>query len=134
VARANLTGIGSLPAARVRLVEGSWYSPLPPELRGSVQLIVSNPPYVAASDPLPAVVAEWEPFEALVAGPTGLEAIAAVIREAPSWLARPGALVVELAPHQAAEATSLAKAAGFDEVEIRPDLAGQDRALVARLV
>ncbi len=133
VARANLAGIGSRPAARVRLVEGSWYSPLPAELRGSVQLIVSNPPYVAASDPLPADVADWEPPGALVAGPTGLEAIAAVIDEAPAWLARPGVLVIEMAPHQAAEARSFATGAGFDEVEVRPDLAGHDRALVARL-
>lgn len=132
VARANLAGIGSLAASRVRLAEGSWFEPLPAELRGRVQLVVSNPPYVAEGEELPEVVAAWEPREALYAGPTGLEAVAEIVEQAPAWLARPGVLVVELAPHQAAAACALA-AASFDEVEVRPDLAGRDRALVARL-
>ncbi len=46
VARANLAGIGSA-ATRVRIVEGDWFDALPDELRGSFDLIVSNPPYVA---------------------------------------------------------------------------------------
>ncbi len=133
VARANLAGIGSLAARRVRLAEGSWFDPLPDELRGRFQLIVSNPPYVADGDELPDVVAAWEPAGALYAGPTGLEAVAEIIHEAPAWLAGPGVLVVELAPGQSAEARALA-AAVFDEVEICPDLAGRDRALVARRV
>ena len=131
VARANVAGIGSLAASRVRLLEGSWFEPLPAELRGGVQLVVSNPPYVAESDPLPETVSAWEPNQALVSGPTGLEAIEAIVRDAPGWLARPGSLVVELAPHQSAAVRRLAS--GYDEVEVRPDLAGRDRALVARL-
>ena len=46
VARANLAGLGRR-AAVVRLVEGDWYAALPGELRGRVDVIVSNPPYVA---------------------------------------------------------------------------------------
>jgi release factor glutamine methyltransferase len=132
VARANLAGLGRV-GARVRLLEGSWYEPLPPTLRGRVHLIVSNPPYVADSDDLPAEVADWEPAEALMSGPSGLEQVEAVVEEAPAWLARPGALVVELAPHQADAAVKLAYDAGFVEAEVRPDLAGLVRALVARL-
>lgn len=132
VARANLAGLGRA-GARVRLLEGSWYAPLPPTLRGRVQLIVSNPPYVADSDDLPAEVADWEPAEALLSGPSGLEQVEAVVEGAPAWLARPGVLVVELAPHQAAAAVKLAYEAGFAESEVRPDLAGLSRALVARL-
>jgi release factor glutamine methyltransferase len=132
VARANLAGIGSLAASRVRLAQGSWLAALPEELRGRVQLIVSNPPYVAASEALPDVVARWEPPRALYAGPTGLESFTEIVRAAPAWLARPGALVVELAPHQAEQARALATGE-FDEVAIHPDLAGLDRALVARL-
>jgi release factor glutamine methyltransferase len=134
VARANLAGIGSLAASRVRLAEGSWFDPLPSDLRGEFQLIVSNPPYVADGEQLPDDVAAWEPAGALYAGPTGIEAIREIIARAPGWLAHPGALVLELAPHQAGEALALALGANvFDEVEVRPDLAGRDRALVARV-
>ncbi|CAN5713659.1 hypothetical protein BH20ACT2_BH20ACT2_11520 [soil metagenome] len=71
VARANLAGLGRA-ATRVRIVEGSWFEPVPADLCGAVDLVVSNPPYVAAGDELPPVVADWEPTGALVAGPTGL--------------------------------------------------------------
>jgi release factor glutamine methyltransferase len=131
VARANLAGAGR-PAARVRLRAGAWFAALPHELRGRIDVVVSNPPYVAAGEALPAAVADWEPVDALVSGPTGLEAITAVVTGAPEWLARPGALVVELAPHHAADAIAVALDAGFAEAEVRPDLAGRPRALVAR--
>jgi len=132
VARANLSGMGGRVAPRVRLVEGDWFDALPPELRGDVDLIVSNPPYVGAGEELPPEVADWEPAGALVAGPTGLEAVASILADAPRWLRRPGAVVIELAPHQAEEATALALAAGFDDVDVHPDLNGRARALVGR--
>jgi len=133
LARANLAGTGSRVAPRVRLATGSWFEALPPELAGTVDLVVSNPPYIAATERLPADVADWEPTGSLVAGPTGLEAVAEVVSGSPVWLARPGSLVVELAPHQAEAAIDLARRAGFDHIEIRPDLAGRPRALVGRL-
>lgn len=132
VARANLAGLGRA-GQRVRMVEGSWFEALPDELRGGVDLVVSNPPYVAGTDELPPEVADWEPRSALIPGPTGMEAIEIIVAEAPAWLRRPGVLVVELAPTQADAAVALAKHAGFDEAEIRQDLAGRDRMLVARL-
>jgi release factor glutamine methyltransferase len=133
VARANLAGLGSRIATRVRLVTGDWFHALPAEMRGRVDLVVCNPPYVAADEALPAEVADWEPADALVAGPTGLEDVARIVAEAPTWLRRPGALVVEIAPHQAEEATALTRRAGFDDVAVRPDLAGRPRALVGRV-
>ncbi len=132
VARANLAGAGSLVGPRVRLLTGSWFDPLPGKLRGRLDLVVSNPPYVAAGEELPAEVADWEPAGALVSGPTGLEGIDAVVTGAACWLARPGAMVVELAPHQAEEAVARAVAAGFDDVEVRPDMADRPRVLVGR--
>jgi len=133
VARANLAGTGGMAATRVRVAAGSWYDALPPELAGRVDLVVSNPPYLAEAElaDLDPAVAEWEPAQALVAGPTGLEAIEVVVEGAPRWLRRPGALVVELAPSQADAAAALALAAGFDRADVRPDLAGRPRALVA---
>jgi release factor glutamine methyltransferase len=135
VARANLAGIGSA-ATRVRLEAGSWFDALPDELRGRLKIVVSNPPYVAETEvpDLPSVVVDWEPRLALVSGPTGLEAIDAIVAEAPAWLDPDGGvLVVELAPHQAVPATELARAAGFTDVRVLQDLAERDRVLVARL-
>ena len=71
VARANLAGLGGRAATRVRLVEGSWFDALPEAFRGQVHLLVSNPPYVADGETLPAEVADWEPPGALRAGPHG---------------------------------------------------------------
>jgi release factor glutamine methyltransferase len=133
VARANLAGMGSRVATRVRLAEGDWFDALPGELRGQVDLVVSNPPYVGAGEALPAEVADWEPAGALVAGPTGLEEVARILVEAPGWLRRPGAVVVEIAPHHATDAARLAGEAGFDRVDVQPDLAGRPRALVGRV-
>lgn len=131
VARANLAGIGRA-ATRVRIVEGSWFEPLPSELRGSVDLVVSNPPYVAPTDELPPEVADWEPREALIPGPTGFEDIDAIVAAAPGWLAPGGALLVELAPDQGEDAVAAAWEAGFGHAETRRDLAGRTRMLVAR--
>lgn len=132
VARANLAGLGSAAATRVRLAEGDWWQALPADLAGLVDVVVCNPPYVADDEDLPAEVSEWEPTTALRAGPTGLESLKVVVAGAPAWLARTGALVVELAPHQAEVASLLAAEAGFAEVGVEPDLAGRPRVLVAR--
>ena len=132
VASANLAGLGG-PARRVTLAEGSWFDALPPVLRGGIDLVVSNPPYVAADDELPAEVADWEPPGALVPGPTGLEALLPLVAAAPEWLARPGSLVVELAPGQAGVVAEAARSAGFADARIRIDLSGRERAVVARI-
>jgi hypothetical protein len=55
-----------------------------------------------------------------------------VTAEVAGWLARPGSLVLELAPHQADEAAGLAWRAGFDEVTVVDDLTGRARVLVGR--
>jgi release factor glutamine methyltransferase len=131
VARANLAGLGRR-AGVIRLAQGDWYAALPDELRGRVDVVVSNPPYVAASDPLPPEVAEWEPRDALVPGPTGLEAIEVIVAGAPGWLSPTGTLVVEIGEAQAEAVVVLAVKAGFATVAIEPDLTGRPRALVAR--
>src|SRR5439155_1362369 len=94
VARANLTGVGSRVAPRVRLCEGWWFDALPGELRGHVDLVVSNPPYVADNETLPPEVRDWEPLAALFAGPTGLEAIELVLGLARAHDARHAHLAV----------------------------------------
>lgn len=131
VARANAAG-NALRGVTFAL--GEWYAALPGELRGRCALIVSNPPYVAAAElaELPAEVRDYEPVEALVAGPTGYEDLEVIVQDAPGWLAPGGALVVELAPHQAARMAAHATAAGLVDVTVHEDLAGRPRVLVAR--
>jgi release factor glutamine methyltransferase len=132
VASANLAGAGRA-ARRVQLAEGDWYDGLPPALRGGVDVIVSNPPYVATGHHLPSEVADWEPLGALLAGPDGLDALRTVVAGAPAWLARPGALVVECAPDQATTVAGLALAAGFDEADVRHDYTARPRIVRCRI-
>jgi release factor glutamine methyltransferase len=130
LARANLAGLGRR-ASVVRLAVGDWFDALPGELRGRIDVVVSNPPYVPARHPLPAEVADWEPVSALIPGPTGLEAVEVIVSEAPSWLVPGGILVVEIGDAQGSEALRIAGAAGFAGARVRPDLTGRDRVLVA---
>ena len=130
VTRANLAGIGR-PGTRVRVAHGEWYDALPRDLMGTVDVIVSNPPYVAESDVLPSEVSEWEPREALIAGPTGLESIEHILRIAPEWLGPRGAIVLEIGETQGDRAQELARVE-FASVDVYADLAGRPRVLVAR--
>ena len=129
VARANLAGIGRA-ATRVRLEAGDWFDALPRELAGTIDVVVANPPYVAADDALPAEVSEWEPRAALVAGPTGLEAIERILTDAPAWLRPSGGVVLEIGDTQRERALELA-GRFFATAEVRVDLLGRPRALVA---
>lgn len=131
VARANLAGLGRR-AGVVRLVEGDWFAALPEDLRGRVDLVVTNPPYVAEADELPPEVADWEPRSALLAGPDGLDDIRRIVAEAPTWLAPDGVLVVEIGETHGDAVRALVEAAGFEQATVEPDLAGRPRALVAR--
>jgi release factor glutamine methyltransferase len=129
VARANLAGIGRA-ATRVRLEAGEWFDALPHELAGTVDVVVANPPYVAADDPLPSEVVDWEPRAALVSGPTGLEAIERILTDAPAWLRPSGGVVLEIGDTQGERALDLA-AQFFATVDVRTDLVGRPRVLVA---
>lgn len=131
VAQANCAGIGRV-ARHVTLVHGSWFDPLPESLRGSIDVIVSNPPYVAADDELPAEVRQWEPLEALVPGPRGLEAYEAIVGDAYAWLAGTGALVLEIGDTQGASVSELVRDSGFATADVHTDLAGRNRVVVAR--
>lgn len=134
VARANLAGLAGSAATRVRMVGGEWWGALPADLHGAVDLVVSNPPYVSEREmhELDPVVAKWEPRQALVAGPAGTEDLEFLIGTAPGWLRTGGAMVLELAPHQAAAMAGAAGRAGFVDVEVAQDLSGRDRVLIGR--
>ena len=132
VASANLAGLGRA-AARVTLHEGDWFEALPGALRESIDVVVSNPPYIGTGEELPATVSDWEPAVALWSGSTGCEAVEQVVRGASEWLRPGGALVVEVASHRAAESAALVADAGFGDVRVERDLAGLERVVMGRL-
>ncbi len=132
VARANLAGIGR-SAACVRLVHGSWFDALPLALRGALDLVVANPPYIAEGDPaVESSVVDWEPALALFGGADGFRDIRSIIAAAPDWLTDDGWLVMEIGTGQGARVAGLLAEEGFGDVEIRSDLAGLDRTALAR--
>jgi len=135
VASANRSRLSIPAAGRVEYLQGDWYQGLPTELLGRFDLIVANPPYLAEHEwaGLDPVVRDFDPFQALVAGPSGLEAIGVIVAGAPRWLHRRGTAVVEIAPDQTRSAVELARKAGFGDVEVEPDLSGRPRVLIARL-
>lgn len=130
VARANIAGVGR-PGARVRAVAGDWFAALPSTLRGTVDLVVSNPPYVSASAALPEEVEAWEPVEALRSGPDGTDDLRHIVASAPEWLTAAGSLVCELSPEQADDMVAAAMV-HFADAVVEADLTGRPRALVAR--
>jgi release factor glutamine methyltransferase len=101
-------------------------------------MIVSNPPYVAGAEwPDLAGEVRCEPVGALVAGDgtdgtPGLGDVEVLLSQAWVWLARPGAVVIELAPHQADAAALMARRMGYVDVRVERDLARRPRALVGR--
>lgn len=130
VARANLAGIGSAGAS-VRLAIGDWFDALPDHLRGRLDVVVANPPYVADDDPaLEEIVHAWEPSMALFGGGDGLRELRRIAAAAPEWLAEGGSLVLEIGATQADDVTALL--ADFAEVAVHRDAAGLDRIVVAR--
>ena len=131
VARANLAGLGRA-AARVSLHEGDWFEAVPGALRGSVDVVVSNPPYIGTGEELPPVVADWEPPVALRSGPSGHEAVEQVIGGASRWLRPGGALVLEVASHRAQQLAQMAARTGFVDVRVERDLAGLERVMIGR--
>jgi release factor glutamine methyltransferase len=130
VARANLAGIG--PAGvNVRVAVGSWFDALPPGTR--LDVAVANPPYVAEASPeLADDVRDWEPHEALFAGPDGLDAIRTIVADAPRSLVPDGWLVMEIGSDQGDAVADLLQRGGFVDVEVRADLAGRPRIALAR--
>jgi release factor glutamine methyltransferase len=102
---------------------GRWLEPLGAE---RFDLIVSNPPYVAAGDPHLAEL-RFEPAAALVAGADGLDAIREIARGAAAHLAPGGWLLIEHGMGQDPVVRELLSAAGLEAVSTWPDLAGIPR-------
>jgi release factor glutamine methyltransferase len=102
---------------------GSWFEATPGE---RFDLIVSNPPYVAAADPaLKALSAE--PALALTAGPTGFESFETIIAHSPQHLHPRGYLMLEHGSTQAPQVSQLLAQHGFESIRTFPDFSGKPR-------
>jgi release factor glutamine methyltransferase len=127
VARANAERLGL--ADRVSLREGT----LPPEGAG-FDLVLANLPYVSEAEwpSLAPEVTAWEPREALLAGPDGLDAIRGLVfalQERKNEISRVG---LEVGMGQAEAVGRLMRDAGFAQIEARRDLAGIERVVLSR--
>ncbi len=117
---------------RVELRSGSLFEPLFPGERFDV--IVSNPPYVAAVDEasLEPEVRDWEPGEALFAGSDGLDVLKALVGGAREHLKTGGLLALEFGDGQAQAVTGLLKDCdGYLDVKVFKDYAGKERFVFA---
>lgn len=126
VARGNAEALGI--AADFR--RSDWFS----AVDGRFDLIVSNPPYIAA-DEMPGLsqeVREWEPRGALTDEGDGLGAYRAIAAGAGAHLAPGGWLAVEIGPTQGAAISEILARHGLDGIEVRRDLDGRDRVVMAR--
>ena len=117
--------------ARVALVRGDLCDGLRP---GSLDALVSNPPYLTAGEygALDPSVRDWEPELALAGGRDGLEAIGRLV-DAGLQVVRPGGwLALEIDCARAAHCARRAGASGWIDVAIHADLFGRERYLLAR--
>jgi len=117
-------------ADRIVLPLSDWYE----DIGGRFDLIVSNPPYIAASEmaDLAPEVRDHEPRLALTDGADGLTAYRAIAAGSMDHLTPGGRLLVEIGPAQGAAVSRLFRAAGLEEIRVRPDLDGRDRLVSAR--
>jgi release factor glutamine methyltransferase len=97
-------------------------------------LLLANLPYVSEDEweELAPESRKYEPRDALVAGPTGLEAIDALAEELFGLAPRPAVVALEIGAAQADEVSKLIGAAGYGQTEVRQDLAGHDRVVIGR--
>ncbi len=117
---------------RAILCEGPWFDALP--AAQSFDLIVSNPPYIAASE-MPGLapeVRDHEPAMALTDGGDGLTAYRAIAAGLWPWLAPGGRLLLEIGPTQAAAVSALLSDAGLIDVRAIADFDNRPRVITAR--
>ncbi|MFT0544941.1 peptide chain release factor N(5)-glutamine methyltransferase [Allopusillimonas ginsengisoli] len=124
VARENAKSL----RASVEFLTGNWYDALSGTAHNGFDLIISNPPYIDASDPhLSQGDLRFEPGMALTDGKNGLSALKIISAGAGKWLKKGGALFVEHGWVQAEAVRGLLRDAGFSDVDSVPDLAGIPR-------
>jgi len=128
IAAVNAGALGV--ASRADLRVSDWFS----DVEGTFDLIVANPPYIAAHEMagLARDVVDWEPALALIAGPVGTEAYRSIARDIAAHLAPGGHALLEIGPTQGAEVSRIFQSTGLELLAIHPDLDGRDRVIALR--
>lgn len=129
---AAITGL----AERVRFIKSDMFDGLPQDLKGSFDIVVSNPPYISESHVagLERQVRDFEPMVALSPGPVGTKCHAMIAEEAPGWLKPGGHLVMETGDYQADEVKDILEADGrYEGITITLDINGRERVVAGRL-
>jgi release factor glutamine methyltransferase len=126
LARENAAALG----LSIEVLLGDLLAPLPASLRGVVDVVVSNPPYVRP-DEVASLSAEVlaDPETALVGG---IELVERLCAEAMAWLRPGGTVAIEIGETQGQEASRAMSAAGLANARVVADLTGRDRFVVAR--
>ena len=116
---------------RLVLPLSTWFD----DIGGRFDLIVSNPPYIAAAEmaDLQPEVRDHEPRSALTDEADGLSAYRQIAAGAPHHLTPGGRLLVEIGPTQARAVSELFRNAGLEDITVHPDLDGRDRVVSARM-
>ncbi len=115
---------------RIQFIESDWFA----DVDGTFDVIVSNPPYIGTGE-LPALqreVRDHEPHIALDGGESGLASIEALARGVHEHMTSSGKLLLEIGDTQAEAVTMLLKEAGLEIDEVRRDIAGKERFVIAQ--
>src|SRR5690554_4713072 len=133
------TGTGAVALARensqqlglsITVVQSHWFDQIP---AGTFDLLISNPPYIPASDRhLKEGDVRFEPESALVAGEDGLDDIRLLVTEGLDWLNPNGWMLLEHGYDQGEAVRDLFAKAGWRNIETRKDYGGNDRMTLAR--
>jgi release factor glutamine methyltransferase len=132
---AGLAGVPSAaPRSSWEVRQGDLLGPVDAALRGHLDVLVANPPYLPAADrgSWEVEVADHDPDAALVGGPDGHEVVDALLAAATTWLAPGGLVAIELDARRADDALRVAARTGLADVRLVPDLAGAPRIVVGR--
>jgi release factor glutamine methyltransferase len=128
----NAHTLGAGP--RVHVLQGNRFDPLPAHLKGQVDLVVSNPPYIREADipGLEVEVSQYDPEEALSGGTDGLDFYRALAARVGGWLRPGGHVAVEIGDDQGHEVEDIFGASGLEDIRLFRDYADRDRVVTAR--
>jgi release factor glutamine methyltransferase len=121
-------------AERVHLLEGDLFDGVPDDVRGKVDLVISNPPYIPSADLVDVTeeVVGYEPHLALDGGADGLDVARRIMSDARHWLAPRGVIAMEL-DEGCVQIASKEMEAWYEDVKTVQDLAGRDRVVTGVL-
>lgn len=114
---------------RIHFIKSNLFEEVPEDLKGNIDMIVSNPPYIPTEEikELMKEVSTYEPTIALDGGRDGLDFYRLIVKDGKEYLKSGGILIFEIGYNQGDEVVHLLKSQNFTEIEIKKDLAGLNR-------